>query len=43
MFERIKRLFDSQALSKDGVKNAVVRKLITPEQYRMITGEAYED
>lgn len=42
MVERLKRLYDSGALSKDGVKNAVAKGLITEEQYRDITGEKYK-
>lgn len=42
MFERLKRLYDSGTLSKDGLKNAVTKGLITEEQYRDITGERYK-
>lgn len=41
MFERLKRLFDSGKLSKDGVKTAVVKGLITADDYVKITGEKY--
>lgn len=43
MFERIKRLYMSKELTKDGVANAVKRKLITPEQYLLICGEPYDE
>lgn len=39
MFERIKRLFDNGELSKDGVKNAVNKGLITKAEYQKIVGE----
>ena len=42
MFNRIKRLYDEGKLDKQGVKNAVEKGWITPEQYEEITGEKYE-
>lgn len=41
MFDRIKRLYESGELSKDGLKNAVKKGLITAEQYGLICGEVY--
>lgn len=41
MFERLKRLFDLGKLSIDGLKNAVSKNLITPEEYEIIAGEKY--
>ncbi len=42
MYERIKKLYDNGKLDKAGVRNAVVRGWISPEQYKDITGEDYE-
>ena len=42
MFERIKRLYDNGSLSKDGLKNAVKKGLITEAQYEEIAGEKYK-
>lgn len=42
MIERIRRLYESGELSKDGVKNAVVKGLITADQFEMICGEKYD-
>lgn len=42
MFDRIKRLYDSGELSKDGLKNAVKKGLITKEEYAKITGDEYK-
>ena len=39
MVERLKRLYDSGALSKDGVKKAVNKGLITEADYERIVGE----
>ena len=33
MYERIKRLYDSGELTIDGLKNAVIKNLITVEEY----------
>lgn len=41
MYNRIKRLYEQGKLDKNGVKNAVIRGWITPEQYEEITGEPY--
>jgi hypothetical protein len=41
MFETLKRLYDSQRLNQDGLKNAVAKEWITPEQYYDITKESY--
>lgn len=40
-FETIKRNYDRNLWSKAMVKTAVKKGVITPEQYREITGEAY--
>lgn len=42
MRERIKRLYDTGVLTKDAVKNAVEKGLITKADYAMITGEDYD-
>lgn len=45
MFATLKRLYDNGQLSKGGLKNAVAKSptpWITPEEYKEITGEAYE-
>ena len=42
MAERIKRLYDTGKLNKDGVRNAVVMNLITAADYKSITGEDFE-
>lgn len=41
MYERIKRLYDSGELTIDGLKNAVIKNLITVEEYEEISGEKY--
>ena len=41
MYTRIKRLYESGRINKNGVRNAVLNRLITPEQYKTITGEDY--
>lgn len=43
MFERIKRLYDSGELTKNGLKNAVDNDLITVQQYQQICGEQYDE
>ena len=43
MYARIKRLYDTGKLTKDGVRNAVIKGWITAEQYEEITGEAYDE
>jgi hypothetical protein len=43
MYARIKRLYDTGKLKKDGVRNAVVKGWITAEQYEKITGGAYDE
>lgn len=42
MAERIKRLYDTGKLNKDGVRNAVAMALITAADYKAITGEDFE-
>lgn len=43
MYARIKRLYDTGKLKKDGVRNAVIKGWITEVQYEEITGEAYDE
>lgn len=40
-FERIKRFYDGGLWTKDMVRNAVVKGIITPDQYQEITGDVY--
>lgn len=40
MYARIKRLYDTGKLTKDGVRNAVTKGWITEEQYEEIVGES---
>ena len=40
-FEIIKRNYDRKLWNKQMVANAVVKGVITPEQYAEITGEEY--
>lgn len=40
MFETIKRIYNKTG-NKDAVRNAVLKGWITPEEYEVITGEAY--
>ena len=44
MYERLKRLYNSepQKLDEKGLRNAVVKGWITPEQFKEITGKDYE-
>ena len=42
-FEIIKRNYDRKLWSKRMVALAVQKGVITPEQYKEITGEAYEE
>lgn len=42
MFDKIKRWYDMGLWTKEMVKNAVKKGVITPEQYKEITGEVYE-
>ena len=39
MFERIKAWYEGGQWSKKRVRDAVVKGRITPEEYRLITGE----
>ena len=41
MYEKIKRFYDMGLWSKEQVRNAVEKDIITPEQYKEITGEEY--
>ncbi len=40
-FDGIKRNYDQKLWTKQMVKMCVPRKLITPEQYKLITGDEY--
>lgn len=40
-FDRIKKYYDADLWTKKMVGNAVVKKKITAEQYKKITGEDY--
>ena len=42
MFERIKFYYDTNRWGIDAVKTAVVKGLITANEYKEITGEDYE-
>ncbi|WFR55342.1 XkdX family protein [Anaerocolumna sp. AGMB13025] len=42
-FETIKRNYDRKLWNKQMVKTAVIKEVITPEQYQEITGEAYTE
>ena len=42
MFDRLKRLFDIGKITKDGLKTAVEKGLITSDEYTKIVGEQYE-
>lgn len=42
MYETLKRLYTDGRLTVEGLKNAVVKNWITPEQYQEITGLPYE-
>lgn len=42
MVERLRRLYESGQLSKDGLKNAVKKGLITESEYKSICGEKYK-
>ena len=42
MFERLKRLYDENRLTNDGLKKAVAESLITVDQYEEITGKDYD-
>lgn len=41
MFEKIKRFYDLGLWTKNMVRIAVKKNIITPEQYKEITGEEY--
>lgn len=43
MYERLKRLYDSGALTLEGLKNAVKKGLITPEEYAQICLKEYDE
>jgi len=40
-FEMVKKNYDRGLWNKNMVKNAVIKQIITPEEYEIITGEAY--
>lgn len=41
MFEKIKKFYDEGIYKKNHVKNFVKKGVITPEEYKEITGEDY--
>lgn len=41
-FEKVKKYYDSGLWNKTMVRNAVVKRWITAEEYEEITGEAYD-
>ena len=41
MYQKIKNYYDAGLWNKTMVRNAVIKKKITPEQYEEITGEKY--
>lgn len=41
-FEKIKRYYEAGAWNRQMVRNAVVKRKITAEEYETITGEKYE-
>ena len=43
MYERLKRLYDSGAITIAGLRNAVVKGLITKEEYSQICLKDYEE
>lgn len=42
LVESLKRLYTKGTLTKEQIKERVVKKTITPEEYEYITGEKYE-
>ena len=42
IFEKVKKYYDSGLWNKTMVRNAVVKRWITAEEYEEITGEAYD-
>lgn len=40
-YNKVKKYYDKNLWNKEMVKNAVVKKWITPEEYKEITGEDY--
>lgn len=42
MYERLKRLYRQDRITKAGLKKAVEKDWISEEEYQQITGEAYE-
>ena len=43
MFKKIKKWYDQGLWTKEMVANAVVKGILTPNQYEEITGEPYEE
>lgn len=41
-YEEVKEFYDTKRWGKKAVKNAVVRKWITAEEYEIIVGEEYK-
>ncbi len=42
MFQKIKKWYEDGMWVKEMVKNAVIKGKITEDEYKIITGEAYE-
>ena len=43
MFEKIKKWYELNLWTKTMVKNAVIKEVITAEEYQLITGEVYTE
>jgi hypothetical protein len=41
MYNYLKRMYDTNKLTKAALKKAVTKEWITPEQYAEITGDTY--
>lgn len=42
-YEMVKKNYDKKLWNKQMVKNAVIKEVITPEQFQEITGETYTE
>ena len=42
MFDRLKKLYDQKKLTLQGLANAVMKGLITSEEFYEISGEKYD-
>lgn len=40
-YDMLKKRYDRKSITKKGLKKAVKLEWITPEEYELITGEAY--